>query len=114
MTTNKYCVSYKIAEMLKDKGFNKPTWAYYHDDKIVFGDKYNWNDIGLISAPTYPSVMEWFRKNHNLIIEVRVGEFDNNFLYTFSINGKEVKCKNYDSLEESIEEAIKYCLEKLK
>jgi|694.fasta_scaffold34219_10 hypothetical protein len=36
-------VSFEIAKLLKEKGFNEPCYRYYYDGKLDSSSKYNWN-----------------------------------------------------------------------
>ncbi len=54
MITEDY-VSFEVAKLLKEKGFDIPVWTRYEDNgEVIFGDKYNWNNspMGQTSAPT--------------------------------------------------------------
>lgn len=129
-------VSLEVAKLLQEKGFNVPVWTRYEnnddddDNEIIFGGKYNWNNshIGQISAPTQQMAMAWLRE-HGLHINASISyfsvdadgnevdrwtfwlfeilsSFSGNLIYTEEVN-------QYDSYEEAIEAAIKYCLENL-
>ena len=68
-------VSFETAKLLKEKGFNIPTWTHYEDNnEIVFGDNYNWNNspLGQISAPTLQMAIKWLRIEHNIHIEPHI------------------------------------------
>ena len=119
-------VSFEVAKLLKEKGFNEPTWTRYEDnDEVIFGDKYNWNNspMGQISAPTNQMAMKWLREVHNLFIELYVVKnySKKKLEYTYSIQDLDFQgsddgiecCKNWDTPEQACEIAIKYCLEKL-
>ena len=76
-------VSFEVAKLLKENGFNEPTWTRYEDDnEVIFGDKYNWNNspMGHTSAPTHQMAMKWLREVHGLSVE------------TFSIKGTSNIC----------------------
>ena len=119
-------VYFELAKLLKEKGFNEPTWTRYEDnDEVIFGDKYNWNNspMGQISAPTNQMAMKWLREVHNLFIELYVVKnySKKKLEYTYSIQDLDFQgsddgiecCKNWDTPEQACEIAIKYCLEKL-
>ena len=72
MITEAY-VSFEVAKLLKEKGFNEPTWTRYEDDnEVIFGDKYDWNNspMGQISAPTHQMAVAWLREEKNILIYV--------------------------------------------
>lgn len=116
-------VSFEIAKLLKEKGFNVPVWTRYEDnDEVIFGDKYNWNNspIGQISAPTYQMAMKWLREVHNIYI----GIFPTHNIFSDSIDYEwQTYNASYDVTgdsdaffniyEDAVEDVIKYCLENL-
>ena len=68
-------VSFETAKLLNEKGFDTPVWTRYENDgdnKVIFGDKYNWNNspMGQISAPTLQMAMKWLREVHGLHISL--------------------------------------------
>lgn len=126
MITEDFC-SYEVAKLLKEKGFNEPTWTRYEDNnEVIFGDKYNWNNspMGQISAPTHQMAMKWLREKYKIMItiipqEVNVGVDRMCYaiyritedLYQALYNGKVDNL--VDSYEECVEAALKYSLEKI-
>ena len=125
MITEDYC-SYEVAKLLKEKGFNEPTWTRYEDnDEVIFGDKYNWNNspIGQISAPTHQMAMKWLRNVHNICItiypdkekgyEAVLYDIKNDveiILQSFGVYGSHIF---EESFEEAVEVALKYSLKNL-
>lgn len=67
-------VSYEVAKLLKEKGFDEKTLAYYDDDILCNGFWFEWNrsPLGHISAPTHQMAMDWLREKHQLHISVDV------------------------------------------
>ena len=118
-------VSFEVAKLLKEKGFNEPTWTRYEDnDEVIFGDKYNWNNspMGQISAPTHQMAMKWLREVHNIFIVIEPHMYDyineKNSSYVTSLwQGdnyyENITSKDYPAYEEAVEAAIKYSLENL-
>lgn len=107
-------VSLEVAKMLKEKGFDEELQTYYEDNKInilCHGDWYNWNNspMGQISAPTLAMAMKWLREVHDIKIMIRP-YVDGTYSYEI-LNG--FWYVNFDSYEDAVEEAIKYCLENL-
>ena len=130
MITEDY-VSFEIAKLLKEKGFNEPCLKQYYNNgelsNVSIEAKYNTID-NQVSAPTLQMVMKWLRKVHNIHIELNWDK--GNQLYSFNIwkPGKyqpEISSldlwriyKDYNypgewNYEKAAEEAIKYCLEHL-
>lgn len=130
MITEDYC-SFEVAKLLKEKGFDEPTWTRYEDnDEVIFGDKYNWNNspMGQTSAPTLQMTMKWLRIEHNIHIEPHIVKTKRSYGYMPNyIDLKELKqkfpfdevdfsdadkyvCITYDK---ACEVTIKYCLEHL-
>ena len=130
MITEDY-VSFEIAKLLKEKGFNEPCLKQYYNNgelsNVSIEAKYNTID-NQVSAPTLQMVMKWLRKVHNIHIELNWDK--GNQLYSFNIwkPGKyqpEIssldlwrvyKDDNYIgewNYEEAAEEAIKHSLKHL-
>lgn len=127
MITEDY-VSFEVAKLLKDKGFNAPVWTRYEDDEdkdVIFGDKYDWNSspMGQTSTPTLQMAMKWLREVHNICITIYPDK-ENGYeavlynikddveiiLQSFGIYGSHIF---EDSYEEAVEAALKYALENL-
>jgi hypothetical protein len=123
MITEDY-VSFEIAKLLKEKGFNEPTLAYaYGNNMMNYYSRPRITDIqsievGKIPMPTLQMAMKWLREVHN----IKVNVFYNNSNYAieyFEPNtqtgvGKFVFIGDgYKSFEQACEAAIKYCLENL-
>lgn len=128
-------VSYEVAKLLKEKGFNIPITTachkIYNDDRPdtsmwVSSALEDWNDISeennvakVYSCPTQALAMRWLREVHNLYIVI-FPESDIEVFYIKGFNfdiwtpvGNEYDRKNYKTYEEACEAAIKYCLENL-
>jgi len=119
MITEDY-VSFEIAKLLKEKGFNEPTWTRYEDDnEVIFGDKYDWNNspMGQISAPTHQMAMKWLREEYGISIEISALK-RHQWVYTIYrlLEKKVAEVWNdgtYVSYEDATDDALKYCLENL-
>ena len=119
-------VSFEIAKLLKEKGFDENTLMVY----MSYGDlckcnRYdsirnsNYNDITKnyfeCTAPTHQMAMKWLREVHGLFIMVDCGVGS----YVWSIadmsNGNVILKIDaiVGSYEQAVESAIKYCLEKI-
>ena len=121
MITEDY-VSYEVAKLLKEKGFNEPTCGYYHDDYmntllIATASCHN-GSINAIAAPTLQMAMKWLREVHNLHIDVDQSEGNWNptvleledWICAVKF-GDNIPIQ--DSYEDACEVAIKYCLTNL-
>ena len=124
MITEDY-VSYEIAKLLNEKGFNgefhKHYWGYEKGREFLtegsFNPEYDY------PAPTLQMAMKWLREEHNYHIMIDcLGSA--NWLPTiehmtgsedYKVEGQETKiCGNgFDTYDEAVEAALKYCLTKL-
>lgn len=122
-------VSFETAKLLKEKGFDEPCHALYHngEDKIFFGldvDSY-YNTVlnaDCYTCPTIQMAMKWLRREHNLAISTSVTvdgwhsyvsriKLDSEGFVVNIIDGiDDGNIPNCDTYEESCEAAIKYCL----
>jgi hypothetical protein len=115
---NKEFIPYQEAFYLKERGFNEPCFAYYHEDMSIsytgiFGQ--NTNSFWLPSldkiftAPTYSQAFTWFRKEYALESYIRANLcVDVPKTYQFNIDD------NIDDVwYDTYEEAELACLKKL-
>lgn len=118
MIEERYC-SPELSKLLKEKGFDVPVWTRYEDNgEVIFGDKYNWNNIpmGQISAPTQSMAMDYLREVHNIFIIIE--PYSNTSCYFSLWEGNNIYRENplrkdFPSYKKTVEEALKYCLENL-
>ena len=125
MITEDFC-SYDVAKLLKEKGFNEPTWTRYEDnDEVIFGDKYNWNNspMGQISAPTHQMAMKWLRKEHNILLFLLPAQENGKLVYLVEVWTWNEEEGIYESSyvpiprkepEQAVESALKHCLKNIK
>ena len=113
-------VSFEVAKLLKEKGFNEPTWTRYEDnDEVIFGDKYNWNNspMGQISAPTHQMAMKWLRKIYGIDIVIEISDPSvkdrKYYCMIWDGNNNSYILDLFNSYEECVEAGIKYSLENL-
>lgn len=123
-------VSFEIAKLLKEKGFDAECDYLYTDGELVRarGGACNWNKGETLftdyknecSAPTLQMAMRWLREKHYYNIEIdTLGMMELNTLswrstVYYLVNENECYCEDgFDSFEEACEFAIKYCLENL-
>lgn len=127
-------VSFETAKLLKEKGFDVYTYAYYEDEdnpnvSLHASKAINWNKTEFISKPTLQTAMKWLRENHNLHVDSSIyidtdGDVEHEYDYTYwdwtifnSESGRmvaepEIGCGRYDTYEQACDAGIKYCLEK--
>jgi len=123
MITEDY-VSFEVAKLLKEKGFDGDTSCYYTPDnekRWVYQHYHDFDKKDRIECPTLQMAMKWLREVHkididitsrwNLTPEYHICEYRYRLHYSnapsHDINQK------FNTYEESCEEAIKYCLENL-
>ena len=108
-------VSFETAKLLKEKGFGECSTSYISEDGDIF-------PTPLVKrkehypAPTQQMAMRWLREVHNLHVDVDPSE--GNWNPTIlelenwsSVVEDETGLSIYDSYEEAVEAALKYCLE---
>ena len=124
---NEDYVSFEVAKLLKEKGFNEPIWTRYEDDnEVIFGDKYDWNNspMSQTSAPTLQMAMKWLREEKDVLIYVYpvidlTVKSNNTFFWEWDGKKKRHDAPhigdkhNYESPEQAVEAALKYVLENL-
>lgn len=122
MITEDY-VSFETAKLLKEKGFDEPCHALYHngEDKIFFGldvDSYHNTNLNVdcYACPTLQMAMKWLREVHKIHIEIgyNIGYFPVciSIKTNEPIPYKPMQGKDF-TYEEACEAAIKYCLKNL-
>lgn len=140
-------VSYEVAKLLKEKGFDESTefvWYQYlptsldcqglankkardyffHNETTEHRStycnsrskpKYIQGDI--FSCPTHQMAMKWLREEHKLSIEISSTESGRwmAFVYELGLTRHFVEAyiSTYDTYEDAVEAALKYCLTKL-
>lgn len=119
-------VSFEIAKLLKEKGFDVPVKNYFslNKDAILhnldkkYGAKKNWNAFEIcISRPSQYLALKWLREMHAICIEVCRNI--NTFYYSYRvIQGSSFVrlldwSDSYDNYEQAVEAALKYTLENL-
>jgi len=115
-------VSFEIAKLLKEKGFDEYCYTFYDWDSEEFyreeripccnsrGDDY--------AAPTLQMAMKWFREVHHLTIDVFhhldwkvcIKAIPDDY---FKADYSHPELKPTKTYEEACEAGIKYCLENL-
>lgn len=120
MITEDY-VSFETAKLLKEKGFDEPCHALYHDgeDKIFFGldvDSYHNSNLNAncYACPTLQMAMKWLREVHKIYMYVAHDSMENTWFARVYNDYKTLSdVDNYSTYEKACEAAIKYCIENL-
>lgn len=123
-------VSFEIAKLLKEKGFNGLCNAYYDcftTDNFHSGyEPTDFNSIdtkirNIVAAPTFQMAMKWLREKHLLHISI---EMMNGGRWEYEIDDISVPfdggvipkycCdKTFSNYEKAADDAIKHCLKNL-
>ena len=126
----KLFVTYELAKILLDKGFDEPCMGRFRKGKFqnnVLGNWYRHNSdeisIAYISAPLYQQVVDWLREVHNIHLVNVVSFTDessylykNKALYSFSIQYRTELCymesivkgsSYYKAIGDAITDALK-------
>ena len=117
-------VSFETAKLLKEKGFEGDVNAYYHiwdnGHRVCPVQEFSHSEAPhlYIPAPTQSMAMKWLRKEYNIHIEPRYFPMPNIYRYViihspFTIENIDSHPQYFNSYEEAVEAAIKYCLENL-
>ena len=114
-------VSFEIAKLLKEKGFDEECKTAYFNKRLVDYTMFGFCLGGdLLYCPTLQMAMKWLRKVHEIFIRPNIS-----FLYPIRYyceifcygdnlkTQQDVTTENFESPEEACEAAIKYCLENL-
>lgn len=129
MITEDY-VSFKVAKLLKEKGFDENTLMVYSQNGNFMPDGAIEDTYQVFyAAPTLQMAMKWLREEHNKIIvsgislDDRTSSTINHYIvgiwYVPKNNGgafcytSPTPYGGYPSFEEACEAGIKYCLENL-
>ena len=121
-------VSFETAKLLKKKGFDENTLMVY----MSYGDlckcnRYdsirnsNYNDITKnyfeCTAPTHQMAMKWLREIYGIDIVIEISDPSVNdrkyYCIIWNKNNDSYILDLFDSYEDAVEAAIKYCLENL-
>lgn len=121
-------VSFEVAELLKNKGFDEPTLYHYCQNNnfpthtIDYEYIKNSEDAQFCSAPTLQMAMKWLREVYRIETHIALSELnaDNSRTYMFDIFSSDMN-RDFDSIqeygfnsyEEACEAAIKFCLKNL-
>ena len=109
-------VTYEVAKLAKEKGFDGCSFYVYNNEKILLGVKgvVNWHKVEFV-APTQSLLQRWLREEKGLHITV---PFDGNGFW-WEIKNLENgvyefgEALGFDTYELALEDALKYTLENL-
>lgn len=116
-------VSFEIAKLLKEKGFDADIDLWYNSDGEIFHlYHYDYNAtkyFACVQCPTLQMAMKWLREVHNIDI-IAPPQYDgikwtySGIIFKLSIPCTEIRLNdNKNKKEEAYEAAIKYYLENL-
>ena len=120
MITEDY-VSFEIAGLLKEKGFDVECNTYFISDSEICAIpiKRDFNNNGIyLSAPTHQMVMKWLREVHGLFISIGNDDLGYNW-QIMDVKNRTDNCDptcltesyaGYGSYEDAVEAALKYSL----
>ena len=133
-------VSYNVAKLLKEKGFNERTFYHYIigqptslQHNIVYNKYCNSDAVNIYSAPTHQMAMRWLREVHKVHIVINRdnqyyegktvipltqhdkerGHRPEYFATILDLRSKSKVQEHCDTYEEAVEAALKYVLENL-
>lgn len=126
MTIKEDYVSFEVAKLLKEKGFDAEIDTYYSPE----GEFKIWCPNGIKSylnnngtetwwwkciTPTQQMAMKWLREVHNIHINVCYDStYSHHYKFYCCLGAKEKSdARRYDTYEQAAEAGIKYCLENL-
>jgi hypothetical protein len=134
MITEDY-VSFEIAKLLKEKGFDGECQGYYEVPTKISLQKdvrkqlnvlpKNWNEYNkecvvceYISIPTHQMVLKWLREVHNIHCTIDIGYgskamYFSNVYSTKKSGALHNETGYYNSYEEAVEAALLYVLKNL-
>lgn len=124
--TEDYC-SFELCKLLKEKGFDSPVQCTYDEYGVIserwtkYSDDYtirHW----LTPCVTHQMALKWLREVHCIFIIIDYVVLTKTFFeYKYEIHnmrkGRSIAISpfrdNYETYEDAVEEAIKYCLTNL-
>lgn len=124
-------ISFETAKLLKEKGFDEKCTHYYKNEKYLvdlgYTNIHSYTNSDLLeefTAPTLQMTMKWLREVHNFNVNTELnihGYFCSLSHIVRNLSGHIIDIEDseawetayYDSYEQAVEAAIKYCLENL-
>lgn len=126
MTTEDYC-SYEIAKLLKEKGFPMDEHLFMYvnkDDKLMTdhqacltmtNEEYRTFFDSYIPTVTQSLAMKWLREKDIDIVILPLFKLNGGRIYCYEVQSEtdDIRTGQFDTYEEAVEAALKYCLTKL-
>lgn len=122
MITEDY-VSFEVARLLKEKGFNEPIRCWYDNFQDFHEEGVRMSNTDClpptIMCPTHQMAIKWLREKYNIYISIQPdfpSDKDYKMCWCWSVS---ILYENYINMKANqcymkiYEEAIKYCLENL-
>jgi hypothetical protein len=109
-------ISFEMAKLLKEKGFDRPCYHYYYNNKLDSSSKDNWNALNGYSAPTITEVVMWLYDKYGIWVSVNTEPESGVFYFSVDKNKGDFfydKGEDYPSPTEAYEAAILYTLKNL-
>ena len=120
--TESYC-SYEVSKLLKKKGFDEPCRSYFIDNVDYIDTSYSTEELTDLNMgvwetlrPTHQMVCAWLREVYNIDIIIFHEKLLNDYYWARIERNLFTEIQQepeYNSYEEAVESAIKYCLENL-
>jgi len=107
-------VSFEVAKLLKEKGFNEITLDSYRANGQLRGEYKSCN----YPCPTQQMAMRWLREIHHFIFVFEPASFSGEECMNWTIeiwagDNFEAEIPSFGTYEEAVEAALKYVLERL-
>lgn len=112
-------VSFEVAKLLKEKGFSEITLDSYRANGQLRGEYKSCN----IPCPTHQMAMRWLREEKHYYIQIMLdswalGGHSGYYIVIQDVNSDFSECSPteqvfFETHEDAVEAALKYCLEKL-
>lgn len=116
MINEDFC-SFEVSKLLQEKGFDTITFFGYRPNGATFvGHWENWENGRGYPKPTHQMAMKWLREVHKLLIVVNGLLEENKYFYLIEkmTDGQYWDSDAiYNTHEEAVEAALKYCLTKI-
>ena len=111
-------VNFEIAKLLKEKGFESESKAFYDGSGELFYYNYSNNVMQRFryAAPTIAEVVMWLYEKHGIWVSVTFKRHSQNKHFSYNIrqaNGIETYLWEHNSPTEAYEAAIEYTLNNL-
>ncbi len=102
-------VSFKQANLLKEKGWDIECEKYYHYSLLLTSKESGLKDCYRVYAPEQWRVVEWLRVNHGIFIEICYWKSDKQFQWKIDNEFG----KQFDTPQEAYSAAFDYVLNNL-